>query len=41
MSKNDRRQPDAPSIVGLRVVRGGAKLDGEASVRGGSTARPT
>eukprot|EP00913_Durusdinium_trenchii_P024697 g23184.t1 len=35
-----RKEPDAPSIVGLRVVKGGAKLDGESSVRGGSTARP-
>ena len=27
-SSHDRCQPDAPSIVGLRMVRGGAKLDG-------------
>lgn len=34
-----RKEPDAPSIVGLRVVKGGAKKDGDGSVRGSSQAR--
>lgn len=34
-----RKEPDAPTIVGLRVVKGGAKVDGDASVKGGSSSR--
>ncbi|CAJ1353876.1 unnamed protein product, partial [Effrenium voratum] len=34
-----RKEPDAPSIVGLRVVKGGAKLDGDSTLRGGSQPR--
>ncbi|CAL1173671.1 unnamed protein product [Cladocopium goreaui] len=34
-----RKEPDAPSIVGLRVMKGGAKKDGDGSVRGSSQAR--
>eukprot|EP00435_Cladocopium_sp_Y103_P026643 s1274_g6.t1 len=34
-----RKEPDAPSIVGLRVAKGGAKKDGDGSVRGSQARR--